>query len=224
MLGYGPIAYWPDWDALGSPTAEELVNSPAQDGAHTAVTLGQPGIGDGRTSGWYDGATSFTNVFTPVFQGVFNGSEGTAMVWPRANDVGVWTDGESRDILHFRADISNFVKISRIGGVNNRINAAYKAAGIWSERNVDGLVTTDWVHWAITWSGPLLANEMRLYLNGVQQGAPVVGLGAWAGAPTSALIGANTAVPSRVWHGWLAHVAVFDYAIPPADIWELAQI
>lgn len=227
VLSYGPIAYWPLWDAFGSGVAEELVNSPAQDGAHTAVTCGQPGIGDGQTSCWYNGiggaGGSFTNIFTPVFQGAFNPLEGTAIAWARVNGAGVWTDGITRWILRLYADANNRIELYR-HAVNNRLTWLYVAGGVFSFRSVNGLAMLDFFHMAITWSAT--ADEVWIYLNGIPQGPVINGLGAWVGVldPIRTVIGAGTTVPANVWHGWEQHVPVFDYAIPPAGILDLATV
>lgn len=228
VLGYGPIAYWPLWDALGSPTAEELVNSPAQDGAHTNVLLGQPGIGDGRTSGWYNGpaATSFTNVFTPVFQGAFDGAEGTAMIWARMA-AGAWTDGAVRVGYMFAASIGfpRAYAQSAKWNINNRLTWRRYGNNVLEIVNLDGIATMDWMHLAMTWSESTPpTGEVRMYYNGVQTGITQVGLGAWAGPllPQYAVIGAASTTPASCWHGWVQHATIFDYAVPPAGILDLA--
>jgi len=224
VLGYGPIAYWPLWDALGSPTAEELVNSPAQDGAHTNVLLDQPGIGDGHTSGWYDGpaATTFTNVFTPAFQGVFAGGEYTVTAWIRVHNAGVWTDSAQRLILDIRVDATNRMNLCRHPN-DNALRWLYESqgGGISTTLDVSFGGVTDWICMALTISETI--NEMRAYGNGAQVGPMVPVLGIWTGNITSALIGSWVG-PALVWHGWEAHIAIFDYAIPPAGILDLATI
>ena len=223
VLSYNPIAHFPIWDPLGSGVAEELVNSPAQDGAHTAVTLGQPGIGDGRTSGWYDGATSFTNIWSAAFQGAFNGLEGTAKVWMRVANAGTWTDGLARRCLALIADGDNSIFLSKLT-TNNTLWARYRAGGVNKYVTIAGQSFTDFRAFGITWSGPSADDEVRVYLAGVQQGLTQTGLGAWAGGLTTAVIGANSLVPTFPHHGWEAHAVVFDYAMPPAGMLDLATI
>lgn len=227
VLGYGPIAYWPIWDPLADPVAEELVNSPAQDGAHTAVTLGQPGIGDGRTSGWYNGpiATSITNVWSAPFQAAFDGSEVTVIIWARVNDIGVWTDGIARRLFNLRVDGNNRMYVSTtVGG--NALFWAYIAGGVARTVALGGLAELNWMCAGITCTASVGTGEMRAYYNGIQTGLTQVALGAWAGLldPIRTVIGDQLVPPPVSWHGWEAHCVIFDYAVPPAGMWDLAQL
>lgn len=230
VISYGPIAYWPLWDALGSPTAEELVNSPAQDGTHINVTCGQPGWGDGNTSCWYNGIIgaggSFTNIWSPAFQAVFDGGEGTLAFLTRANGLGVWTDGAFRALVILRADANNRAYVYKSAG-NNRLTWLYGAGGVNSTISDNVFASTDWMHIALAWSASTPpTGEMIAYYNGAQYGLTQTGLGAWAGvlSATNTVIGATTTAPTNPWHGWLQYVAVFDYAIPPAGILDLATV
>ena len=220
VLGYGPIAHFPIWDPFGSETAEELVNSPAQDGTHSNVTLGQDGIGDGRTSGRYDGATSFTNVFTPTLQGAFDGSEFTVMVWARVNDATVWTNGVLGYLWRCLVNVNNSIFLCKYT-TDSQLYARYRAGAV-SKIFTHNTSTLDWFCLALTASAS--ADEARLFFNGVQSGATQNGLGVWAGVIGTALIGSSDPPPLRVWHGWEAHVVVFDYALPPAAVLDLAVI
>jgi len=219
VLSYDPIAYWPNWDALGSGTAEELVNSPAQDGTHTNVTCGQPGIGDGRTSCWYDGVNSRTDVFSAAFQAAWDGDEGTMLCWARVANAGVWADGADRMVTFVGQLLIRFVDIFKDNP--NNINAQRVVPA-----NVRGVAwvaapTTTWMCLAVTWS--VAANEVRCYWDGAQQGAPQIGPVAWGANPiTQAWIG--SLLPLVRWHGWLAHCAVWDSALAPAAMADLASI
>ena len=68
----GPIAYWPLSEASGTTIVDASGN--ARNGAYTAVTLGQAGIGDGRTSASFDGSTSFGDLYSASLAGAFNGA------------------------------------------------------------------------------------------------------------------------------------------------------
>ena len=52
ILGYGPFAYFTLSDKVGLVARDLTVN--ANHGTYFGVTLGQPGIGDGRTSPYFD--------------------------------------------------------------------------------------------------------------------------------------------------------------------------
>lgn len=223
VLATGPLVYFPQWEAAGI-VSDELVNS--WDGAYTGVTLGQPGIGDGNTSPWFDGVNDLNNIWTAALVAAFNSGEMTLMVWAQVNAVGVWTDGSFRHVISITVDVNNLTWIRR-ANINNRLGYEYRAGGVASTVNLNGVAAVDWMHLAITCSvSAPPTGEVRAYFNGVQTGATQVGLGAWAGLPiaTHTLIGAYNTTPSNIWHGWLAHGAVWTRALAPGEIANLAVI
>lgn len=223
VLGYGPIAYWIQGEAAGV-TAIDQVNSPAQDGAYTGVTLGQPGIGDGNTCPLYDGANDYTDAFTATLAGVFDGGEGTVALWARMANAGVWTDGTRRDFYELFVDGPNFV-IVRKSTVNGQIDWLYNAGGTLEIVSLGGQTTIDWFPLAITWSASAGVNgEMRAYINGTQTGATQINLGVWAGVPGRVVIGASDLAPNNPWSGYLAHCAMWDRALTADEIAGLAVV
>ena len=211
VLALGPIAYWPLWEPAGL-VAECLVN-PLQNGAYTAVTLGQPGIGDGRTSAFFDGATSFANMFSATLAGVFDGKEGTATMWVRAVNAAYWADAASIYFLVAEADANNFL-VFRKPAINT-LRFQYNANAVLVEKFMGGIVTPDWINLAMTWSDT--ANQFRMYFQGVEIVGPVAP-DTWAGAIISYLVGALNLVPAAVWHGYIAHTVVWDRALTTSEI------
>jgi len=221
VLSYNPIAYWPLWEASGD-VAHCLVNS-AQNGAYTGVTLGQPGIGDGRTCPLFNGATDFVDVYTTTFRDAFNGAEGTAIIWAKVFDVGVWTDETSRYWLRFLADTQNTVWIGRIG-LDERYHHRYEAGNVPETVNKTGITTTDWMLAGITWSKT--ADEFKAFYNGTQISTTQTGLGTWVGTLASAfaVIGATENDATAPFFGWLAHCAVCDRSLTPTQMADLAIV
>jgi hypothetical protein len=223
VLGYGPLVYFPQWEPTGA-VSQELVNG--WDGAYVGVTLGQPGIGDGNTCPWFDGVNDHNNIFTAALQAAFDGSEGTMMIWARVANVGVWTDGIIRDCMALAVDANNNLRMNRTV-VNNQLWWNYEAGGVLDVVSLNAVTTLDWMHLAITWSASTPpTGEMRAYFNGAQTGVTQVGLGVWAGLlnANECCIGARTVTPTRLWHGWLAHGAVWTRALAPGEIADLAVI
>lgn len=223
ILETDPIAYWIQDERVGTVSYDWVRRSQGsdQDGAYTGVTLGEPGIGDGRTSPYFDGVNDFNNVFTATLQGRFNGVEGTAMAWARVANSGVWTDGADRYIVNLRVNAGNNLFIRRNGANNNRIRWRYEAGGIARTVDLTGPNHTDWFFVALTWSASAGATgEVRAYYNGVQTGAIQVALGAWAGnlAAGNTVIGAYSTAPANVWHGYIAHCAVWNRALTPQEL------
>jgi len=218
VLSYAPIAYWPQWEPSGN-VAHCLVN-PAQNGTYTGVTLGQPGIGDGRTCPFYDGATDYTDVETAALKATANGTEGSILVWPRVFDAADWTDGNHRAILALQVSASHNVYIRKTT-TNNELQWRYEANDVVNSVSQAGYTTTGPMCLGLTWDK--IADEMRAFFGGLQVGATQNGLGLWAGELNDAVIGAINNTPTWLWHGYLAHAALWDHALPPAVMEDLAH-
>ncbi len=222
VLGYGPIAYWPLWEAAGG-VANCLVN-PLQDGAYTGVTLGQPGIGDGNTSPYFDGAIDYANIYSVALNTAWNGDEYSIAVWCKVLNAAVWADPTVDEVIRIAADGNNYVAPQKMPGPN-QFRMADVAGGAFLHQVVNPFSDTEWFHIVHTHS--LSSNEIKLYINAVQQGVTLAGLAAWAGAlsVTTCCIGAQNTVPNQPWNGWIAHAAVWAGTIlTQPQITDLATI
>jgi len=194
---------------------------------HETAMATKDGIGDGLTSPFYDGANDYTNVYSAGLAAAFNGAEGTVASWARVSAAGVWTDNANRQCVRYLVDANNCV-IVRKGDLavhNNRFALIYVAGGTAHTIEV-AITSVAWWHWALTWSRT--ANEVRAYLSGTQTGATGIGVGVWVGALLSnrvvigsALAGAS---PTEVWSGNLAHAALWNRALSPAEVAALAVL
>jgi len=224
VLATDPFAYWM-LDEKSGAVAYDLVSgrvAGAQNGAHTGVTLWQDGIGDGRTCPLYDGANDYTNIYTAAFAGAFPGAEGSVAIWVQVSGAGVWTDGNEHRLVTMLANNDNFILI-RKATTNNTLQWIYKAGTASKFFSVGGYSSTDWFHTVLTWSKS--ADEANIYYNGSSAAATQNGLGVWAGAlnPVYTVIGSTDTVPSSVWSGYLAHVALWNSALTPAQVASLAR-
>lgn len=212
LIATGPFAGWVMGETSGLVSIDE-VNSPAQDGTYTGVTLGQPGIGDGNTSALVDGVDDYNNIYSPTLAGVFNGSEGTALAWSRTT---AWLDGAFRRILYFGVDGNNYIDL-RKNAANNQLALIYTAGGVIRPFNPVAFSSTDWFSTMITWSAS--ADEVSGYVNGVPVASTLNGLGAWAGvlSATSTVIGAFTTTPLTVWDGPEAHCWLWNRPLTPTE-------
>jgi hypothetical protein len=214
------LAYWPLWEPAGTVATD--VSGAGRHGAYTAVALGQPGIGDGRTAGQFGGAASYANVYSAGLAGAFNGAEGTLSVWARVANVGVWTDGATRFIANLAAHITdNRVVFAKLNPNTMRFRYTAGGTAILYDTPYAG---TGWTHCAITWSKA--ANAVHCYINGIDLSGALPGLGVWAGALNATLtyVGATDSVPTNVWSGGLAHVALWKVALAAADVASLARV
>jgi hypothetical protein len=162
-------------------------------------------------------------VFGSSLAAAFNGQEGTFALWLRVSGAGVWTDGVARRVVTL-SSATEVVYIRR-ETVNNRIGFTYLAGGVTKTVPVDTLGgSLLWNHVAVTWSKA--ADQMKVYINGVQSGATQTGLGTWITtlAATTTVIGAGNTTPSSVWSGNLAHAAVWSTPLSAGQIATLAAV
>lgn len=61
----------------------------------TAVTFGQPGMGDGRTSALFNGALSGIGIGNPAYNSAFDGNVGSAIAWGVVDGAARWTDAST---------------------------------------------------------------------------------------------------------------------------------
>jgi len=222
VLSYSPIAYWPQWEP-SSAVAQCLVNS-AQNGTYVGVTLGQPGIGDGRTSPFYDGVLDYADVYSVPLRDAFSAVLGSVHGWFRVFNAGVWADAAARYVFLLAADGNNRILLQRTG-VNNDLGAYYIAGGaISSTFTVACGGRTDWLPFAMTWN--TVANRVRFYIDGAQVGADVGGLGVWVGNLANGWceLGSYNSAPNQPWHGYLAHMAVWDRELTLGEVEDLAVV
>ena len=214
VMGTGPIAYWPQSETAGV-TAHCLVN-PLQDGTYTGVTLANDNAGPfGTPAPFYDGATSYLNVLTAALIAAINGSEGSAMIWAKVANVGVWTDTVLRMFLMLSTNTgTSYVHFLKHSNANQQ--RRFYNAGAVAEAYYDSLYSPiTWQQVVMAWSAT--ADEVKYYLNGAWQETDTV-LGVWGGALNGAFIGALNAVPGNPYHGWLGPAGIWTRALPPAEV------
>lgn len=208
LFGSSIVSYLPLWEGAGSVAAD--IGGRGLNGAYTAVTLGQPGIGDGRTAASFDGSTSLVNWYSAGLNSAFNGAEGTLLLWAKVSAAGVWTDAAFRRLAELRADGNNHVAIFK-GSTNNQLNVEYAAGGT-TKSIATAYSGTGWFPYGLTWSKS--GDAVKAYLNNAQTGATGTGLGTWVGSinATIATLGDYSTTPTQVWSGLLAHPLLLNCA------------
>lgn len=223
VKSYNPIAYWPLNELTGS-TAICQINT-AQNGTYTGVTLGQSvtdASGVTFVCPLFDGTNDFVDIYSATLGGAFDGDEGTLMIWARVFNVGVWTDSTKRFAVQTPygsgQNVINLIKHNN----NNSLRWLREANNDLDSLVNAGYSTTDWFHFAITWS--VVADENVYYYNGSETGSDST-IGAWNTAlfsTTANNIGASSQVPASPWYGWLAHGALFTSPLTGPQIADLA--
>jgi len=221
VLSYGPIAYWPLWEATGA-TAQCLVN-PAQNGTAVGVTWANDITGSfGTPAPFFDGANDYVNIYSAALSAALDGLAGTLMIWAKVANVGVWTDAVTRNLFRVvdTDDWNELIYIDKRDVVNT-MRWSYTANAVTDAVSTGGWTSVAWVCFMLTWDS--VADQLKAYADGTQQGVTQNTLGVWAGAIDTAVIGASTIVPNAPYHGWLAHCAVWDRALGAGAITALAN-
>jgi len=213
ILGYGPIAYWIMGEAEGGAAIDQI-NSPAQDGTYTGVTLGQAGVGDGNTCPLFDGANDYLGLPNLAI----NKDEGTLVVWHKTASG---TPIGSGYVWRYYLDSSNYFYL--LIETVDRFLFRRLGNGTTVDVRYAGLAgTTIWMSVAITWS--VSGNAQNVYVNGVPE-TQVAGLAAWNGGNSIVhCVGAFNNTPTGPINGYLAHMALFNSVLTPAQITDLATV
>ena len=214
ILSLSPIRYRPLWEASGT-TITELVKGDNKASGYRNATLGQTGIGDGKTSAQWSG-TGWGDIYTASTNTDMNKADGAMGIWFKWPNTGYWTEGVVRFLTRLQADSSNSVGLSK-QAANNRLYAEYKAGGTTSGGYAYYMTDAKWYHALINWSKS--ADKVELWINGVLQ-ATWNSVGTWSGNLTNNVcaVAANDIYADGPWYGNLAHWVLFDRCLTAAEI------
>ena len=224
IMRTSPVAYWPQNETAG--TAAVCLTNTAMNGTYTGVTLANDNTGPfGTPTPYYDGTNDDTNIHSLALQGALDNDEGSLLIWVRAVNAGMWTDGSVRVQVNLGTVApSDTITISG-AAVNNRCD--YQRSGNNNLKQVQqvGFSSVGWIAMGLTWS--ITADQLIAYKNGAQVGATQTLLTPESGAAlrnTHCCIGSDSTGHVQVWHGWLGPCAIWDRALPLAEIAALALV
>lgn len=214
VLSYSPLVYFPGWEIAGS-LAEDIAN--ALNGTYVGVLLGATGIGDGYTVPTYDGSLDYMDIDTPGLRALYNGREGSFMIWAKMLNAGVWTDGTGRRCASLHRASTDRIILDKPS--SNTLRVYYRAGGTVTSISVAGQSSADWMCLLVTWSKT--ADAVIFYINGSEADRGT-SLGAYSGTLTDPLIGCQEGHAGAYWRGWLGHAAIFaNKVITPAEAADL---
>lgn len=204
------IAYYPLNELSGLTAYDVSGNGRHATYRNTGVTLGQPGIGDGGTSAYFDG-TGYCNFYSAGLASAFSGAEGSLGIQIKPDAV--YSDNTSRYAIQIRVDANNRIYIEK--NTSNILTAAMIFGGnahYWTLYNA-----TDWTQIFFTWSRS--ANKAYVFQNSNSLFDPSP-CEVWAGALASTVncFGAGTTTPAVPWKGRVAHVIMLNQAITQEQI------
>jgi hypothetical protein len=209
LFGSSIVAYWPLWDAAG-PTCQDI-SGHGYHGGYSGPTLGQEGIGDGRTAPLFDGVNDYVNIYTAGYAAAFNTAEGSIMFWLKVSSGLVWSDATQRRLWGVDVDGSNYSYIFKQTN-NNNVTFTYCGSATPKTRVVTLGPNTNWIHVVMTWSKS--ADEMKVFVNGVQYGATINAIPNFVGT----LVSTRFTVDSQSWSGKIAHGISLNRPATPAEI------
>ena len=220
VLALNPIAYWKLNETSGSAAADSSGNGFG--GTYSGAVPGGTTWVDGSPAPSFDGIADLVNRYSSGFASAFDPAHYTQSIWVRLAQAGNWTDATIRFFTIERADGNNSYAFFK-SNTANTITFQIRHGGVFKDVSVGSLSSLSWLHLALTVDDD--ADEAKAFINGVQVGSPQTGLGTWAGALASAqvVLGAFNTGGANSHHGSMAHDAVFDYALSPAQVADLAQ-
>ena len=213
------VGYYMMAEGSGTTSLDESAQS--NNGVYSGATLGEPGIGDNRTSALYPGSSAYDDLYSAGFIADFSGAEGSIFFWAKPYAASVWSDSTARAFHYFRVDVNNWVVMEHNG--TGTLVFSYKAGGTNNEGYGTG-AGAGWKSYGLTWSAA--NNRVRMYINGVQNGSDMTGLGTWAGSPASnqCVLAAQINGNQRVWNGWMAHFGIWNTELTAANMSSLHTI
>lgn len=214
VLDLDPIAYY----KLNGDATDSSGNG--YDGTAAGATLDGTGIGDGGTSGTFDGTGDYVDI--SAMAAAFSGAAGTLLVWGKTS---VWTDATIRYMVRIAASGNHHVYIQKNSTDNTLL--FLRKAGIANTKSVSDTSlagSTDYFAAVLTWDTG--ADELKAYINGAQVGTTQTGLAAFVGTPsaTGTVIGAADTGAANGWVGSLAHIAIWDRALDGSEISSLGVL
>lgn len=204
VLSYGPSAYYPLNEESGT-IAHCQVNA-SQNGTYSASDIaGQSTFLHGEAAPTFVRADGDC-VVLPHAALTVDGALGALMVWFRVSAAGIWTDGNFNWLFRLAtATAGNYVD-TLISSSASRHDNNYRAGAVLKPLNYSGQSAVTYLQTILTWNTDL--DEYQVYREGVPNGSgPLSSLGAWAGTPNLAVIGAQDAIGSNSMDGNICQVA-----------------
>lgn len=180
---------------------------------------------DGTKCAKFDGSASYVNIYAA--QPSQPTTEGTVCIWAAAYDeflggttagrlIHLAADGDNQIIINFNTTANQFVGIYKAGGTSKSVT---------SDLVYNVGYGPQFHHFALTWSAT--NDEVKFFIDGVQQGSTLDSLGSWSGDMASNLMAigsAATDTPANVWDGFLDSCFIYGAAIDADKILELSRI
>ena len=208
-FGSNLIGYWPLWEASGSTATD--ISGNGRNGAYTNVTLGQTGIGDGKTAAKFvTSPDSKMNPYSAGLASAANLDEGFVSLWLAIDAPELWADTNIYVSAFLTIDFTSGIVIRKVGA--NSLAVFRRKAAQVASIVLDCPTTARWLHIGFAWS--VAQGKEWAYINGVKKIPTTVALNAMAGSLAAAgTVFGSSSGASNNWPGRLAHI-VWGAGIP----------
>lgn len=171
----------------------------------------------------FDKVNDYVSHYSAQLNSIYPINAGTAFIFGQIDALGTWSDGVARELSQDGIDGTNGVFIFKTA-VTGQLQCNYTAGGTAKSVAFASGSPTGWFMVAITWD--TVADQMKVYFNGVQVGSTQTGLGVWAGNLTAArtVLAATINTPSGVWGGRLTVRGLIDTALSASEVAEIAKL
>jgi len=212
VMGLGPIAYWPLWDASGTVVTDIMATHNGTYGTPVSLASASSPVNKlcptwSGSSGGITGPSSINSAFS--------GAEGAVMLWLNPT-VASYTDSANHRFIRIIVDGSNHIT-QIFGATNNFISNTCLFGG--TSHSIVGayFVRNTWFHSLVTWSAS--QSKFRWYVNSGEIRADDTTLGTWTGTPT---IKFGTS-DSFYFLGNMSDIAIFDRYVTFTEAQQLCD-
>lgn len=222
--GANVIGLWPFTELSGS-TAINLQGASIRDGGYSNIILDDvdgPVAGE-RSPEWAGADDEWCDVYSS------NGFSGLVDVFNPDGDwtVSLWMKVDTsitiglRGLFNISKNVLNEIHVRTDVFTPNRLTFIYSAGGVTVSKLVSSVDATTWRHIAMVREG----DTLKVYLDGVQQGSALTGLGVFDGpiSPSFCCVGNKSTVGHLAFQGNLAYFFVGQCALSSAQILDLAD-
>ena len=210
LFGTALIGYWPLDEGSGTTAID--ASASGVNLTYSGVTLRQPGIGDGKTCAYFDGAASYAVSTEHALESVASITEGTIMLWFKM-------DGADRWNLNVQCRLAEFDNMAGSAYYLGKGNPANILICSTTNRLVKPEAT--WMHAAFTWSAT--GNKLCGYYGGDLVDVPTAFTEFVANFARYLYLGRSGI--AEIFHkGWIAHVVLLDRAATEAEMRMAAEL
>ncbi len=171
-------------------------------GDTTGATAGQP-VGHGNRAYSFDGLNDFVNIISSGLATAFN---------EPAGEIGAFgsgiMDGSFRALIRLQTSSGNVIQLDE-NNASGEMRFIHIAGGTAKIITPTGIAASERMLFNMSWSEA--DDELKAYINALQVGSTVTGLGTFVTSGlTLGLIGATTVGPQTPWKGKIDNVFIFD--------------